>query len=315
MSEQIWHQYYQEVLQLEPEAIRPGSEPRLMNQGKKVENAIVLLHGLSDSPFYMNAIGHKFYEMGFNVLLPLFPAHGLQDSQLAEKSFNSSHLLDRWKEAVNYAVSQAKTMGNKVSIGGLSMGGTLSLYHALTYPHDINGGLFLFSAAIDLGEKREDLLNANNEFADIFKFFVDKVRSRDRASLIGENPYTYSWIPLGTIQNLSTLIEEIEKKYPSKQVRYNDLKQPLFVAHSEFDEAIAINELELLVNNHPETFLKTEFYRIKKDFFVTHARLILAENVYANETSGTKGEPLECKNPFFEDMMESVKRFVDYHLA
>ena len=38
---------------------------------------IVLIHGITDSPYYMEAIGKQFYAKGYNVVLPLLPAHGL----------------------------------------------------------------------------------------------------------------------------------------------------------------------------------------------------------------------------------------------
>ena len=70
MREKFWQAYCQEFLKLDQTEIRPLCEPKILTHGEKTSNAIVLIHGLSDSPLSMAAIGQKFYAMGFNVLLP-----------------------------------------------------------------------------------------------------------------------------------------------------------------------------------------------------------------------------------------------------
>ena len=62
-------------------AIRPGCEPKIIDHGIKKNNVIVLIHGLTDSPYFMEAIGERFALMGFNVLIPLLPGHGLKEPQ------------------------------------------------------------------------------------------------------------------------------------------------------------------------------------------------------------------------------------------
>jgi esterase/lipase len=40
----------------------------------------VLIHGLTDSPYFMTAIGEYFFgNLGYNVYLPLLQCHGLKE--------------------------------------------------------------------------------------------------------------------------------------------------------------------------------------------------------------------------------------------
>lgn len=249
-NSQIWFDYCHQVLDLSSEEIRPGCEPRIFSHGDRVSNVVVLIHGLSDSPFYMRAIGERFYKMGFNVLLPLLPAHGINNVAKAQQRMENV-TLDEWKKAVNFTVEYAKQLGNKVSIGGLSTGGTLAVYQGINYPQDINGGIFLFSAAIDLGDFPEIILSSNNRLEELLKRLADKSQAKIRGRIVGDNPYTYAWIPTHSVEQLVYLIEEIEGYYPNRKQRYDDLKQPVFIAHSEFDETVPIEDLQLLINNHP----------------------------------------------------------------
>ncbi|MDJ0731363.1 MAG: alpha/beta hydrolase [Crocosphaera sp.] len=312
MTEKFWEAYCQEVLEIDKQEIRPLCEPKLLHHGEKTANAIVLIHGLSDSPFSMAAIGKKFYQMGFNVLLPLLPGHGLKDGKTALVAMREQTLLIQWKKAVKYAVTEAKKMGHKVSIGGLSAGGVLSTYYAINDPQDIQGALFLFSAALDFGDFREKLVRKNFIFVEILKILIDTINFKEKGDFVGKRPYAYGWVPTESSERLAELILEIEKKYSNKNKRYNDLQCPVFAVHSEYDQTAGIEEIELLINNHPKGQEKTEFFRIKEDFYVTHYRVVLSDNTYNLDNPP---QPIESKNPFFPEMIEVMKNFVYHHLS
>ncbi|MGK7900641.1 MAG: alpha/beta hydrolase [Hormoscilla sp.] len=307
-----WHEHYQPLM--DSGTLRPGNEPRFMVQDieSTVENAVVLLHGLSDSPYFMQAIANKFYELGFNVLMPLMPGHGINSSEEAEKKMDSLDVKD-WFDEVAFAVACARDLGQKVSIGGLSNGGLLGTYHTIVAPQEITGGLFLFSAALDIGDLIENLLRAD-------KFFMvswvletaENVQESERGPLVNNdrNPYRYSWIPMNGNVQLSNCIKEIEKYYDRHhKPKYSDIDRPVFAAHSESDKAASIAEIELLLRNHAQSEAKTELFRMKEKFNVPHASVVLAENVYS-----PTGEPQEGKNIFFDDMIQAMEQFIEKHL-
>src|SRR5256885_12187431 len=86
--------------------VNPLCHTRLYTHGRRVENALVLLHGFTNCPQQFDALGRRFFEQGWNVVIPRYPRHGHTDrlndsiSELDRKStrLNSSHLV------ISYAV-------------------------------------------------------------------------------------------------------------------------------------------------------------------------------------------------------------------
>jgi pimeloyl-ACP methyl ester carboxylesterase len=147
-----WLNYYDRFSYFSPEKVRDGCHPRIIEQVNS-QKAIVLVHGLTDSPYFMSAIGDVFHqELGYNVYIPLLHCHGLKRPEGME-----SVELSEWKANVGFAIKSAAARCSRVSIGGLSTGGTLGFYMAATNPR-INGALYLFSAALDLAGKRLEFL-------------------------------------------------------------------------------------------------------------------------------------------------------------
>ena len=122
------------------------------------KRAIVLVHGLTDSPYFLSAIaGHFYFNLGYNVYMPLLQGHELNSPNGME-----GVELEEWKANVWFAVRTAADRVDRVSIGGLSTGGTLSFYMACTKPQ-IKGDLYLFSAALDLAGGPTGFIGAMKE--------------------------------------------------------------------------------------------------------------------------------------------------------
>jgi esterase/lipase len=116
-----------------PFLLRPENE-----QGPA--RAILMTHGLTDSPYQMRDIGKFFQKQGFHVLAMQLPGHGTRPGDLLAFHWQDwlrahQHLLDLLSEEVE-----------QVYLLGFSAGATLSIYQALR--HDHIRGLFLFSPAI-----------------------------------------------------------------------------------------------------------------------------------------------------------------------
>jgi len=266
-----------------------------MEHGQATEKAVVLVHGLSDSPYFMAAIGEYFFNnLKYNVYLPLLHAHGLRNPKGMEEVS-----LKEWKANVNYAVERAKSQAKQVAIGGLSTGGTLSFYTALMSP-DITGTLYLFAAALDLaggfvGELKERLLRVPGLANLIETFDTDK-------HLIGPNPYRYDYIDKDGGRELAKLLQETDDL--AGELNENNLfSKRVFAAHSESDETASITGIEDLQKvAAPGRFT---FYRIPKALKVRHASLVLNKPIYASNASAG-ANPLEDPNPQFQDMMDAI---------
>ena len=185
-----WFEYYERFPYFSAEAVRDGCHPRIMEHEGPTAKAIVLVHGLTDSPYFLTAIGDYFFRhLGFHVYMPLLQGHGLKEPKGMEGVD-----LDEWKANVNFAVDIAASKANRIAIGGFSTGGALSFYTAMNNPK-INGTLYLFSATLDLangvqvGELKE--LLAGLSMADLLDFFY---KDRPRDSVIVKPKRTNSWI-------------------------------------------------------------------------------------------------------------------------
>ena len=298
---EIWEDYYNHFGYLSKTDIRDGCHPWVMDWGDQRDHAIVLVHGLTDSPYFMRAIGRYFHEkLEFNVFIPLLQGHGLKEPK-GMKGVS----LEEWKRNVDLAIKTAKERGKKVSIGGLSTGGAMSVYMAMSNSGDLNGGVFLFSAALDIAGKTGNVLERllRTPVANILDFVED----RWGKPLKGDNPYRYSRMDKGGAQQLSRLIRDVEN-LTGRIGQKSPLYQPLFVVHSECDRAADIQGVEELIAKADAS--KSEFFRIGRHFNIPHASVVLQEPVVAKN-----GSPLEPENPFFDRMMSSVEEFVQEHLA
>jgi esterase/lipase len=108
----------------------------------KHRRGILLVHGLTDSPYDMRALGRFFQGECFYVQALLLPGHGTRPGDLLEVTGKE------WVKAYSFGVETLKRKAEKVYLGGFSTGGTLALHRALK--DDEIRGLFLFSPAVEI---------------------------------------------------------------------------------------------------------------------------------------------------------------------
>ena len=218
--------------------IRPGCEPfTLIHHPSHADHAVVLLHGLTDSPWYMQAIARRLHEQGgVNVFVPLLQGHGLKDPAGMK---GVSHRV--WLNNAVWALRAAKQTARRVSVGGLSTGGALATLLAFRdqegedlidgrprnrQSHSsagegnrerlINGGVLLFSAALRLksvhllkGHTKEAILRTPvAAIADLAKEGYLRLKN-GRDPLTGDDCYRYSTMDLGACRlNTSDAADE-----------------------------------------------------------------------------------------------------------
>jgi alpha-beta hydrolase superfamily lysophospholipase len=290
-----WLDYYQKFDYFSAATVRDGCHPRIMEHEQPTEKAIVLVHGLSDSPYFLTTIGNYFFEvLGYNVYLPLLHCHGLKEPNGME-GVN----LENWKANVNFAIDTAEKKAEQISIGGLSTGGTLSFYVAVTNP-SINGTTYLFSAALDLAGGHYGLIGELKEKMLRNTFLVDILDVNK--PLIGKNPFRYESVDLDGARELSKLIDETDAL-----VKRFNIQQPfakkVFAAHSESDTTANITGIEDLQKvSVPNLFT---FFRIPQSVGVSHASLVLQDPIFGIDAASTD-KPLEKANPYFPEMIEAI---------
>jgi len=134
-----------------------GDLPFMRTHGAPTAGAVLLVHGLTDSPYYVATIGDALYDRGYNVVSVLLPGHGTRPECLLHVK------KAQWQREVRFGHSLARRLGAKVSMAGFSTGGALSLnavaenfapFHRDRIPF---GDVFLFSPAIGFDNWKTDL--------------------------------------------------------------------------------------------------------------------------------------------------------------
>jgi len=115
------------------------------------KGGVLLLHGLSDSPYSLRCVGERLRREGYTVIWLRVPGHGTCPSALAAISWKD------WIAAVKVAVRGLKKMippKTPLILGGYSNGGALSVHYALSALDDDSlprvDSLILFSPMVGI---------------------------------------------------------------------------------------------------------------------------------------------------------------------
>jgi esterase/lipase len=127
---------------------------RFPDQGNE-RGGILLVHGLTDSPYHLRAIADIFAKNGYYVICIRLPGHGTVPGALLDVKWED------WYEAVTFGAKMVRkeiNQGAEFFVGGFSTGGALVLKYMLDrlISHEkAPDKLFLFSPAIAVPSKAE----------------------------------------------------------------------------------------------------------------------------------------------------------------
>ncbi len=103
--------------------VNPVCHTQFMSHDKRVERTIVFSHGFTNCPQQFREIGMIFYNLGYNVLIPRMPHHGLTDRMTQDQAqLTAEDLIVFADEMINIA----QGLGDHVTIVGFSAGGSLT---------------------------------------------------------------------------------------------------------------------------------------------------------------------------------------------
>ena len=293
-----WQEYVEAFDYFSAAEIRPGCHPRKMVHDSGAERAIVLVHGLTDSPYFLTAIADHFYNtLGYDVFMPLLHMHGLREPRQMQ-----GVALEEWQRNVRFAVNQAGQHQRRVSIGGLSTGGALSLWASLADPL-VTGELYLFSAAVGL----------SNSFGFIPGWLKESVLGISPVvyfdsgkPLIGLNPYRYDRVPLNSAMELAKLIR-INKTLVRRFMRQKRSLPKTFAVWTEADSVISISALKKFGELAGDRRFCS--FAVPRHLQLEHACVVLKDPVYSENP--VPGEPpLEPANPRFNQMLAALDHFL-----
>jgi esterase/lipase len=105
----------------------PGARSILLTAGGPTRRALVLLHGLTDSPRQFEALAYLLHADGNNVYVPRLPQHGLRGKDASALGALTATQLEGVADSV---VDEARGLGDSIIVVGLSMGGTVAAWIA-----------------------------------------------------------------------------------------------------------------------------------------------------------------------------------------
>lgn len=104
----------------------------LMPQGAP-RGAVVMLHGLTDSPYSLKYVAQRYQQWGFIVVAPRLPGHGTAPGALTDVAWQD------WLAVTRLAVREATRLGGErlpLHLVGYSNGGALALKYTLDSLND-----------------------------------------------------------------------------------------------------------------------------------------------------------------------------------
>lgn len=119
--------------------------PQEAGRAARYRRGVLLVHGLSDSPYHLKHVGASLQEAGFRVMALLLPGHGTQPGDLLRVHWR------QWAETVAFGVEALAREVDEVYLAGYSAGAALCLYHAARDARV--RGLFLFSPALAIAPR------------------------------------------------------------------------------------------------------------------------------------------------------------------
>lgn len=274
----------------------PGNWPKIFHHRRRTARVLVLIHGLKDSPGYLEAIALHFAAHGVSVVLPLLPAHGRRDPPPEMRRVT----YQNWRSTVDRTVEIATTLGDELSIGGLSTGGALAIDKCLRDPPAVGGKAFLFAAALGLTPLARRVLSIPLlcRAADAWT-----ARTKDRG--IGGNPLKYTRDFYTASRQVHLLIGAIKRQASVGFGRLAGFGGRIFVAHSEADETIPVSAVQELV----EPGDPGQHHLVPVALGVAHADLVMAEAMSYEKLRSDEPEQPRA-NPEFEGMIEKALAFL-----
>ncbi|ADZ89524.1 alpha/beta hydrolase [Marinomonas mediterranea] len=333
-----------EVEAVLPKEWRPGTD---CDTEEKVKRGVLLLHGLSDSPYSVRDTAKALAAQCLYVRVMLLPGHGTKQEDLLTVS------RDDWRETVKASFAHFSAKLDQVFVAGFSTGGALVTEFAWHNPDKVSG-VILLSPLFKINTSIDWLSPVVSLFTD----WLDRYKTDDYAK--------YASIPTPAIVEAYRIAKEVRGL-----VHDNPKDIPVFIALSEedatvdssvtltlFDEAMIGNTNQVLLYSRTQAEAQSDrkavvntYWPDQKIIGLSHMGVIgNPNNTYYGEKGsyricdwhrsddaqykkcqraennwyGEKSDELLAKsdiagrvswNPLFDDLMKDIGSFISAHSA
>lgn len=185
---------------------------------KQYQRGVLLIHGLTDSPYSMHHLADFFRDHGFRVMAILLPGHGTRPGDLLDVCWQE------WAKSVAYGCDQLAAEADELYLAGYSAGGALSVHQSLLDSRV--RGLFLFSPALDITHRAA--------LANVHKLYSWIVPAARWATIKPDlDIYKYESFPKNAAAQLYALTQE-----NSRLLQTRSIELPIFTAISQDDSSV-----------------------------------------------------------------------------
>lgn len=214
----------------------------------KIDNAILLFHGLTGSTFEMKKYGQYLYKQGYDVYAYCLPGHGIDSIAIKDVT---------WMDWVNFSfdkLDSLKKKYNKVFLSGLCLGAVISLVLEQMYPSYVSGiislstTLFLdgwtipwYNFLMPLG--LNTILRFYYTFPEREPYGIkNESKRRSIQKLMSKNTVAMDNYPLCCVYELLKM-----SKFARKNMQ--KVKCPILIIHSKEDDLTSIKSAYNVYNN------------------------------------------------------------------
>lgn len=218
----------------------------------KIDNAILLFHGLTGSTFEMKKYGQYLYKQGYDVYAYCLPGHGADSVSIKNVT---------WLDWVNFSfdkLDSLKKKYNKVFLAGLCLGAVISLVLEQMYPSYVSGiislstTLFLdgwtipwYNFLMPLG--LNTIMRFYYTFPEREPYGIkNESKRRSIQKLMSKNTVAMDNYPLCCVYELLKM-----SKFARKNMQ--KVKCPILIIHSKEDDLTSVKSAYCVYNNVSST--------------------------------------------------------------
>jgi len=209
-------------------------------QAAKPIGGVLLVHGLSDSPYSLRALGERLHAEGYTVVGLRVPGHGTCPRALAKVT------CDDWTAAMKIAVRGLRALippGRPLVLAGYSNGGALSIHYVTAALEDpalpaVNA-VVLFSPMIGISP----LARVSPVYQVVARLSGDQ-KAQWSAVSAEVDPFKYCSWPMNASVQAWTLTQEVERRLAAidRAGRGGQLP-PILAMQSAIDATVVVPKL------------------------------------------------------------------------
>ncbi len=226
---------------------------------ERPSRVILLFHGFTAAPYQFVPMAQRFYQAGYNVIIPLLPGHGQAGTWSAQTPPPLPSDPATYQQFAQQWLDQARQLGDQVVVGGLSAGGAIAAWLAMERSTDIEKS-FLLAPYLSNANMIIDLVVKNSN-----GYFQWQPPVPDEQS-IGYSGFTFD--------RLRAVIDIGQEAFGRSTT---SMATPMFIISTEMDQAVKNSDHQQLYDNVRQHHPNSWYYCFDHALNIPHTMTTQAE--------------------------------------